>query len=369
MKNKLKNVQGLRALAAILVVGMHMYAIETKYSGSETLLSSFMKVGASGVDLFFIISGFIMVTVTTSSAGDYSQRPLRFIYQRGSRIYPLYWFITLATCLAWLLIPGFVRLENVSVAYVVNSFLLIPQQELPLLVVGWSLIYELYFYLVFMLFLALPRKYLRQLITSWLLLVLLGNYTIRQQPELFGPAIKLMCNPLCIEFIAGCYLALLLEQTQRWGKTTFCLGFFLLSAGWSYYYQIEYRGDIYGWERVGLFLPPYLLILYGAVAMEREQNRETPAWCIAIGDASYSLYLTHILVLSTLGRVWEPYNREGLFDNGIVLIAMFLVTVFAGLLCYRLIEKPMLDFTHRLGQRLFAKTPSLTKQSTETAAE
>lgn len=365
MKNKLHNVQGLRALAAMLVVGMHMFAIENKYSGSEALLGSFMKIGASGVDLFFVISGFIMVTVTETANGQtYTQHPWRFIYQRASRIYPLYWFITLATCIAWLLIPGFVRLDNVSAAYVINSFLLVPQQELPLLVVGWSLVYELYFYLVFMLFLALPRKHLANLLSAWLLLILLGDYTIKQNPAAFGPAIKLMCNPLCIEFIAGCYLALLLRYTRRYAKTAFCLGFFLLSAGWSYYYQVDLKGDIYGWERVMLFLPPFLLILYGAVAMERNENRITHRWFIQLGDCSYSLYLTHILVLSLLGRLWQPFATEGAWDNLLVLGLMLPATLVAAVLCYRFVEKPLLDFTHRIGKQLFSTARHAPGQNT-----
>ncbi len=97
MHTKLNNIQALRAFAVLLVVGLHLLAVEVKYGQFDVLLPTFLRIGISGVDLFFVISGFIMVTVTAKGhIGFFAERlagSWRFFYLRLSRIYPLYWLV------------------------------------------------------------------------------------------------------------------------------------------------------------------------------------------------------------------------------------------------------------------------------------
>ncbi len=432
MKNKLNNIQALRAFAVMLVVGLHALAIELKYSEFEILLPTFLRIGISGVDLFFIISGFIMVTVTGKQAGKKSQHSLsakHFLYLRLSRIYPLYWLVCAAILAVYLFNSNLVSLPVFNASYVIQSFLLLPQPYLPLLMVGWSLIHEVYFYLVFALFLLAPRKHLLKLILLWLVIVLIGQYAISHYRELFNQITRLIFSPITIEFIAGCLLAMYMSSEYKqqnkhlktllpflltvtiWGAITWGLlniytaifnniqsghsiaskenlialmellifivlitcmyhenkqrfnqyplakssvlaGFFLLIVIWNRYSFNTTEIDIEGWSRVYLFTPPYLLMIYGAVAMERNNsNSIAPAWAIRIGDISYSVYLTHILILSALGHIWTLFSQPGYWDNILMIVIMLIAVLVGGQLSYKLAERPLLKLSHRFGDR------------------
>jgi peptidoglycan/LPS O-acetylase OafA/YrhL len=89
--NKFLSIQALRGIAALGVVAFHSLSIEQKYSNGDSLLPDFFRLGQSGVDLFFVISGFVMVTVTKERF-KINGESMRFLWGRLSRIYPTYWF-------------------------------------------------------------------------------------------------------------------------------------------------------------------------------------------------------------------------------------------------------------------------------------
>jgi len=150
-------IQYLRAFAAMSVVWLH--AIEQMPGAGATFDLHF---GASGVDVFFVISGFIMLATTrgrdTTAAG--------FLVRRLLRVAPLYWLATLAMLAGSLLAPAAFHTLRYSAATVVESLLFIPHWSLafpgnawPVLVPGWTLNYEMFFYVLFALSLALPARW------------------------------------------------------------------------------------------------------------------------------------------------------------------------------------------------------------------
>lgn len=358
MPSKLHNIQALRAFAVLLVVGLHLLAVEVKYSQYDILLPAFLRIGLSGVDLFFVISGFIMVMVTSPPAvlpltarGD---RAIRFLFLRLTRIYPLYWLVSAVVLGIFWIHPSFLNLPNFSGQFVLNSFLLLPQQGLPLVMVGWSLIHEIYFYFVFSLLLLLPRKYLPYLLFIWLCLVVRGFQGVAYYNPDQNPFPRLAFSPVTAEFIAGCYLALFFEyrkskQTYYPGASlAIAAGLLLLVVLWHFFSFDAQTIDVVGWTRVYLFTGPYLLMIYGAVALEKNRQHLASAWAVRIGDHSYSIYLTHVLVLSVCGRVWKTFAWNGYVDNVVILTATVIAVLFAGKYCYQWIEKPALDFSHSL---------------------
>jgi len=360
MQNKLHNVQALRAFAVLLVVGLHLLAVEVKYGQFDVLLPGFLRIGISGVDLFFVISGFIMVTVTADThAGLFAERRLaswRFFYLRLSRIYPLYWLVTAIVLAIYLLHPTFLNVPHFSPSFLIHSFLLLPQAGLPLLMVGWSLVHEMYFYVIFAFFLLLPRKYLPYLLFVWLLVVIEGfRYVNPFDPEQ-NQYLRFAFSPVTAEFIAGCFLALYMFEIKKHQTNhiyypgallSLLAGLISLLILWHFFSFNTETIDVMGWTRVYLFTIPYVLMLYGAVAMERNQQRFAPAWAVRIGDHSYSIYLTHILVLSVCGRAWKTFAWPGYSDNIIILgLAMFGV-LLCGRLCYQWVEKPLLNLSRR----------------------
>ena len=354
---KLNNVQALRAFAVLLVVLLHLLAVEVKYSQFDVLLPSFLRIGISGVDLFFVISGFIMVMVTGAyPAANSSERKLnarRFFYLRVTRIYPLYWLVTALVLAIFIIHPTFLNLPHFSVHYVINSFLLIPQQGLPLLMVGWSLIHEIYFYLVFSCLLLLPRKYLPLLLLVWLAVVIKGFAQLDYYDPDHNPFARIAFSPVTVEFIAGCYLALIFEHFSNRRvhfpapEAAFMLGLVSLLLLWHFFSFDAQTIDVVGWTRVYLFTLPYVMMIYGAVAMEKNRDQVAPPWLVAIGDHSYSIYLTHVLVLSVCGRIWKMFAWQGYLDNVVILSLTLLAVILLGRCCYQYLEKPALNYCRR----------------------
>jgi len=105
---KVLNIQALRGIAVLLVVFSHMLPIENKYSATDKILPDIFMIGISGVDLFFLISGFVMVSVTQNTNQSISKIKL-FLYHRFTRIYPLYWFYSILILTVFLLQPSMVN--------------------------------------------------------------------------------------------------------------------------------------------------------------------------------------------------------------------------------------------------------------------
>ena len=337
---KIINIQSLRGIAVLLVVAYHLTKIEAKYGNGEIYLPKLLNIGIAGVDLFFVISGFVMVTVTHGwFQKQYSIR--RFLYHRVTRIYPIYWFYSLIVLSIYLLYPGMVNISQGGDVNIIASFLLLPQDQLPLLMVGWTLVHEMYFYIVFALLLLFPERRLIPLLLIWSMLVI-------AIPQTNNAAITLLSHPLTMEFIAGALIALLL---RRW---TFTGGGWLAMAAvliWlsAYVGYVQLGGALEpdGWHRVLLFGLPSALVVIGFVAMERNSGRRFSGWITTIGDASYSIYLSHVLVLSALGRLWAVVWQPGILDNIVAILVMLLGVLAAGILSYRFIEQPMIKTARR----------------------
>lgn len=191
---KLYNIQALRGVAVLLVVLFHLKAIEKKYGGNNTILPDFFDFGIFGVDLFFVISGFIMVVVTKGKFQNTKQAFL-FLYHRASRIYPTYWVYSILVLVVLIIRPSLVNNSQGNQTDILASFLLWPSETLPLVMVGWTLIHEMYFYLGFFIILLMaPEKNVLKALTLWLFGVLLSNLILQTH----NPVIKLIINPLTI---------------------------------------------------------------------------------------------------------------------------------------------------------------------------
>jgi peptidoglycan/LPS O-acetylase OafA/YrhL len=348
-RDRIENIQALRGVAILLVVFAHIMAIEQKYGGGDGILPDFFALGVSGVDLFFVISGFVVVTAMRWRF----RQPLaaaQFFYNRASRIYPLYWLYSLVVLGVYLLRPEMVNAAQGHRVNILESFLLLPQNLLPLLNVGWALIHIMYFYLAFTLILFGPERQLPKLLVVWALAVVFGNLAYRSIVHA-GPManVKLITHPLTLEFIGGCMVARLIHGGNRaHGVKILVLGTVLLLAGMSLY-QAWFPGAIpKGWLRAALFGLPYILVVYGAVALEIDSARLFPRFLNFVGDASYSIYLSHVLVLSVIGRAWNVFSMRGPFDNIIMILFAVIVVIIFGRGSYRIVEVPILSFTRRL---------------------
>lgn len=351
MKERLENIQALRGVAALMVLFAHVKEAEGDYGGAGALLPHFFYMGVVGVDLFFLISGFVMTHVALSGARGASAAQ-RFAYNRAARIYPVYWA---ATLLLMILYAGkfYFFGEETPFPNPVETFLLTPSDHYPLVPVGWTLVHEMYFYVVFALFIFWGAARLPAFLGVWGAIIIaalaLGAYSTNAWT-------KIAFNPLTFEFIAGAVIALVLRR----GVTQFALPALLAGAAIFAIEALFFADELYPGVmgqfalRAAFFAPPFALILYGAAALEKSRNALAPKWLRKSGDASYSLYLIHVPVFLVVGKLISISVADTRLDN-ILLIAAFIISALAaGFALHHLAERPLLSATKRLGDRLFA---------------
>lgn len=350
--NRLLGIQALRALAVLLVASVHVVNAEARYGGGGAILPQWLGLlGHMGVDIFFVISGFVMVTVTFAR----QERPGigRYIYHRITRIYPTYWFYSLIVLAVFLVRPEMVNSSQGSQVNILESFLILPQDRLPLVMVGWALEHEMYFYAAFALTLLMPRRALAPALTAWAAAVGLGYYyaAVSSEVVLASPAIRLITHPLTFEFIVGCALAMAVHAGIRHGaKLALALGAALAAVSLAAIATRLGEAAIVGWQRPLLYGAPAALMVYGAAAWEMGSRMNVPGMLVRIGDASYSTFLSHILVISLVGRLWQPFAGPGMMDNLICTPLMYVALLLFGELSYRLIEEPATKLFRKIEQ-------------------
>ena len=328
----------------MLVLLSHLRQIEAR-TVAAPLLPDSAVFGMMGVDLFFVISGFIMVFVTRDWTAP--GRAGEFLFARAARIYPLYWVVTAALFAVWLVRPDLVFSSSPNTPDALNTVLLFPTGAYPLLEVGWTLVYEMGFYFVFALLLLLPARLRLAGLAVWGAVVALGLAT---GFNLQNPVTFTVFNPLTFEFLLGCASA---YAFLRWeGGRAF--GWALVVAGASSLALWLVIGDATfedGWPRVIRFAAPSASLVLGAALLDRH-GVGTPGWLERLGDWSYSLYLTHLLTLSLVGLVWRRLDIQAapLFSAAAIALSL----VVAGL-AYRLIEAPLHRGARTLRRRTFAR--------------
>lgn len=343
---KLLTLQAARGVAANLVVFSHLFVVEGKYTHGG-VVPAFAADGMAGVDVFFVLSGFIMVAVAGRNIG-----PFQFLWRRAARIYPTYWLITLLVLAVTMVSPEIVNSSIKEPISIWRSFVLFPGHTLPLLAVGWTLIYEMYFYLVFSVFIAARIRVLYGL-GAWALAI----FTVRlAMPNEVGasPVLSVVTNPMTIEFMLGAVIGLLWLNRRMPGAAT--VG---LTGVATFTFCLVYVGPVLSLTtsphleelRVLLFGIPSALAIYSLAAFEkRAKAGRTPTFLVNLGDWSYGTYLVHILVISTIGRMLALLVPTGGVAPSLVLIPVALVAAnLGGAVVHILFERPTLNWLHRLG--------------------
>ncbi|MEN0079618.1 MAG: acyltransferase, partial [Pseudomonadota bacterium] len=334
---KLNTVQFLRGLAAILVVLFHLRIIREQmvFPGRDVVgLGSALLIenAYAGVDLFFVISGFIMVYVTADRSRGAATAGV-FLASRAARIYPPWWLFAGLTTAYMLTFHvalnrdglGWAAFADGAVApgeHLLKSFALLPQAALPVLNVGWTLIHEMYFYAAFAVTLLVSRRWLGPMLAVWAGLVAGGAAAGLSAPYPTG-FVSLALHPLTLEFILGAFAALAVQSGRRWRPALVTA---LASAAWVAAlvfvappgsvlpegagagqvmvlgHQIAFdpgagwHAFMLEWGRVAAFGVPCAGLVYGLVSLEAEGRVKVWRGFVRLGDWSYALYLSHLLV-------------------------------------------------------------------------
>jgi len=338
---KLPAIQVLRGVAASLVVFYHYAGILGRSGAKHSWLraSGFDTIGASGVDLFFVISGFIMVITTRRKAGPADS--LAFMKRRVIRIFPVYW-IWSTIWLAMLMVARGVADHRISFPYIVDSYLLIPRFNgtdfTPLLARGWTLSFEMLFYAVFSctILLGLKRTKLPFLVCAFALLFALGHLLP------LGSGIRyLVTSTLILEFLYGVLVAEALLRLPSLNQVRWPRALPTILIGLGAIALLFTRGPAPPDAlRFVVWGAPAFLIVSGAAMLG---STPCPRVLVYLGDASYSIYLAHGIIASILRGSLARYLVKGSLppDAVIVLASVATIAICAG--AYPLIERPIMD--------------------------
>ncbi|WP_455285204.1 acyltransferase family protein [Cupriavidus necator] len=351
---RLDSIQALRGLAAAFVV---IYHSGLALGGADApvlgwLTDNVIKRGHVGVDVFFVISGFIIAWVAVL-ARPRPERPVSFIVRRLFRLAPPYW--TMTAIHALLLNPVTPAVFAASLAFLPTSTAQAPYYGYPALYVGWSLNYELAFYAAFALGLLLAgRRALLVLLGVFALATLMLPWwrfgTLVADPAqgypFVSPWLALASNPLVLEFLLGCLLA---WAYARWRHLlTPAIALAMLATGCAAFaLSLPLVGADFSLLGRGL---PAALLLAGAVAAEHAGVLRVPRALVWLGELSYALYLTHPTVIEGVKRLMPALTPD---QTGLQLLRFAIDAALAtglALLLHRWVELPGIAAGRRLAR-------------------
>lgn len=339
-----RSVQYLRGIAAMMVVYFH-FLMHLERSGAGILPAS-IKIGSAGVDIFFVISGFIMWMTTYET----NARTWEFWSRRLVRIVPLYWSFTLLLAGLAIVAPVASRTQ-VDLGHLVTSLLFIPDYHpykeghiWPLLVPGWTLNFEMYFYFIFGSCLVLARRIRLFALSGVFVVAILAGQLL----HFVNPMALIYTSPVILEFLAGVVAAHLVIH----GKTASTPVSILLLVVAVAMFAVNANLEPEAADRLFFWGVPSLFLVYAFVSMEKNGWRFENRVMLALGDSSYSLYLSHMFTLGVIGFIWSRSNITSVYlDIAMHPIALSLCGI-AGYASYRFYEKPLLRGVYRLQRGL-----------------
>lgn len=325
MRRHLALVDSMRSVVALLITLSHGMIVLSGH-GFFPIVS---EGRTGGVDFFFTLSGFLIFYVYQGQLGAGALNARGFLRKRFMRIYPLVWFFTALSIPVLLAFPGIGSPHDRELGVIIKSFLLIPQQESPVLGALWSLSHVVLFYLVFSTAIAHKRLGL-VLMVAWAALLVMGIVTTQTVCAGFcdsSVALAFLMSAFNLDFLVGCLLAWLV-RTQR-GLPAW-LGPALLTAGGVAY--------VFGWsagmglDRLGVFatyLAGASCLLLGCAVIDLHRSVKVPRLVTELSNASYAIIVINLPVIVAVTKlaVWLfPAQRE----HGWALLALAVVCAGVG---------------------------------------
>ena len=364
MENRrLDAVQGLRALAALLVVVAHSILSLIEKAGLNPSYEKYgLSSGALGVRIFFVISGFIMVYTSFANFGE-GGASQNFFRKRLLRVLPLYYLTTI-------IYSGKLGLQNnlPSAKSLFLSLLFIPYVNVaglfrPIYGLGWTLNYEMFFYLLFSLALFLRFRAGVAVISIALLSLVLAGHQLQPMAEagFWARWLIFACDPIMIYFVIGIAISYVRVRTTL-SLTSWPIATVLLVC--SSISLVVIAGGLggRGLSVAMVITASACVALTGLRSSARDESsgRNRLQIIRSLGDASYSIYLTHSFLIGPGARSWGHIysNVNGTWP--LFVVAMLIGCSILGLLTYRFVEKPMVDFfRHRTSRKPVFALPAI----------
>lgn len=361
-----QGIQILRGIAASAIVLVHSQFGAAARTSTDVFAWDHML--EAGVDLFFVISGFIMMLVSDPASGREAKAGV-FLARRIERIVPLYWFYILLLVAGTLAVPSLLRWTVLTPELVLTSLFFIPAfhpvngNVQPLISIGWTLQYEMFFYLLFAIGIARGLG-VRIVWTGYIFALLVLGAPYAEQQTAF---IVFVSNPIVFEFLAGMVLYWLLRRGLVVRRAAIPIAFVILPVlVWSIGSGaaaplVEGLGP--RWHRCLAWGLPAALLVYSMLAF-RQIPGPVGRGLERLGDASYSLYLSHLFVVAIVARLWTKAGFEVSPAFGVFVVLPIAIGV--AFLSYYVVERPLgriarrvTTITQKAAARVRARVPAL----------
>ena len=343
--NKLYSIQVLRGIACIAVILSHSLAKakdQTSFGLPELFVSNYNIIifGHFGVDLFFVLSGFIIFLI---HGKDFNHPKLvkKFIYSRISRVVPIYWLLTFLSLLLLVYLPElFKHRSQIEFNWVLSSFFFIPAStsygvNTPLLGVGWTLNYEMFFYSIFAFFMFFKKKFFIGFCSIYtLLIIIFADYDQNITTTYKG----LILSPLILEFILGMIAASFFLNYKKVIKK-FNILFLLIALSILLYSIINI--PISYIERVVMWgLGSFFLVLYCSL-VNMKLDTYVKIIAVKLGDISYSAYLLQVFTLPFFVKLFNTFNLTPFLDFWSFSFLITILTLISSYFFHKMIEEPI----------------------------
>lgn len=327
----LETLQAGRAIAAIAVAAFHLSIMmaSARYGGTH-VFEGVMRYGKHGVDFFFVLSGFIILLAHARDVG----RPAAwtgYLYRRFVRVYPVYWLYTLVFVTVLMVAGGTdASMPDRGIDWLSSLSLLRFSAAPPPLGQAWTLFHEIAFYLVFSMLILNRKLGLAALAGFVTVSIVFHPGTLdgaRTASNVYGSGYNLY-------FVFGMLAYLLYRRGGKGLVETLggLLAAVAVVAVWPWHLTLS-----------PLVLAAGLaLMLAGVAKLERGGMLAVPRWLTFVGNASYSIYLTHINVEGLLLKIAARLQLDGVLGAELRYIVLLAATVGTGCLAYVLVERPLL---------------------------
>jgi peptidoglycan/LPS O-acetylase OafA/YrhL len=359
---KLYSVQYLRAIAALLVIHCHAMDLQhmLRLGAVHEHFFYLENFGAIGVDIFFVISGFIISFISRSDTGGAAAK--EFIKRRWIRVVPVYYIASSIFFCLMLMAPHILWDKR----EIIKTITLLPLLDYgasiwtPVITIGWTLGFEFFFYLLYAVLIALSvvKKDLWLVVTVTALFLLGWFFPIKNiQWEFFT-------SPMILEFAMGVLIAMV-YKSQR--KIPVALSWLLVAAGIASfvaliifgYGEVSKAGLIldgfFVEKRILIWGAPSAMLVAGLVWLEKAKPymvREHK-WMLFLGDASYSIYLVHPICYIIVGAIFKRLQQLHIVQGDVFILMCMALSILAASLFHLYIEKPVI----RKCNHLLSKTP------------
>lgn len=339
MEKRLLSIQAARGIAALLVVFYHagrMIALP-QYTGYIPL-SGLFNFGHAGVDFFFVLSGFIIYFIHHKDIGR-ADRLQRYAWRRATRIYPIYWIVTVLVLVASMAHP-----ERLDIVHIAKSLFLFPEYADPIVGVAWTLKHEMLFYLMFLTLIV--QRHLGILlfalwaavIASWPLGLLPDNFTF-----------EFLASPFNMEFFMGMGVAYLVLNSRvpsprllaLLGTCAFFAAGMMENAG-----IIQTRANMLSET---LFGASASMTLLGLAAAEIAGKLPASKNASFLGEASYSIYLIHVSIIGWTAHVLQIAGVIKAIPGWAAMLCVAVSALGIAFLLYDFVERRVLAWLNNFG--------------------